>query len=151
MHLAKKDLKYEAVWICEEVDHCTWRITDSFMGIWEIMWFIISSAFTNFVIWQDRHLLVTVYLKIDFRGAVFACWSCSFSVEERDFIRVSSVMNMWWRITGANRHNNKIFFFLFFLLRLKMEGMVTCTTMVSVYVCPCMALWSFQTLVEKVS
>lgn len=113
MHLAKKDLKYEAVWICEEVDHCTWRITDSFMGIWEIMWFIISSAFTNSVIWQDRHLLVTVYLKIDFRGAVFACWSCSFSVEERDFIRVSSVMNMWWRITGASRHNNKIFFFYF--------------------------------------
>jgi len=70
MHLAKKDLKYEAVWICEEVDRCTWRITDSFVGIWEIMWFIISSAFANSLIWQDKRLVAAIYLKADFRGAV---------------------------------------------------------------------------------
>ena len=73
MHLAKEDLKYEAVWICEEVDLCTWRIAGSFMGIWAIVCFLICCAFPNSMIWQGRHPFTALCLKADFRGIVVSC------------------------------------------------------------------------------
>lgn len=137
MHLAKKGLKYEAVWICEESWSLYLKNHELFHGHLGNNMIIICSAFVNSIIWQKGHPLATIYLKIDFRGVVLACMLGLFLCcwEKRfhygDF---SNVLYMLWRKTRTRRPYNVKILFPFFLLGLEMKWRVPPTAMVEVYV-----------------